>query len=77
QEEKDIEVKKQAARLQSMENEKKVRSDQTRDSDRRVTTDRLTDQYDDMNISSDTNQTRSYNETLTSEKLSTLREMLP
>ncbi|CAF5005549.1 unnamed protein product [Rotaria socialis] len=60
-----------------MENEKKVRSDQTRDSDRRVTTDRLTDQYDDMNISSDTNQTRSYNETLTSEKLSTLREMLP
>ncbi|CAF3735161.1 unnamed protein product [Rotaria magnacalcarata] len=68
QEEKDIET---------MENEKKVRTDQIRDSDRRVTMDRLTHQYDDMNISSDTNQTRSHSETLKSEKLSTLREMLP
>ncbi|CAF3621162.1 unnamed protein product [Rotaria sp. Silwood1] len=102
EEEKDIEAKKQAARQQSMENEKRNRdtqlhslrptvnhnnqgasgwTDEAREGDRRETMDRfsnrLSHQYNDMNISSDENETETHNDQSKSEKLSILRDMLP
>ncbi|CAF1211764.1 unnamed protein product [Rotaria sordida] len=102
QEENEIEAKKQAARQQSMQNEKQNRVTQlhsmkptvnqndqgatgwtteAREADRQETMDRFlnrfTRQYNDMNISSDENETKIHNDKSKSEKLSILREMLP
>ncbi|UJR31245.1 hypothetical protein I4U23_018747 [Adineta vaga] len=102
EEEREIEAKKQAARLQSIENEKhdgiaRLNSmrlatnhhehdatgwtDTAREEDRRETMDRFlnrfTQQYDDMNISSDRNDNKSNDKQTNAEKLVILRDMLP
>jgi len=56
-------------------------TDEAREEDRRKTMDRflnrLTQDYDDMNLSSDENETKTHNNQSKSEKLAILHETLP